>query len=76
MKKTTRNNDTQEGFPGQGLVLGYIAVKELERLEDRVSVLSRLGYGNQHIAVICGTTPLTVAVMKSGLKKKKSKRTK
>ena len=40
---------------------------DLERREDRVGVLSRLGYGNQAIAVICDTTPLTVAVMKSHL---------
>jgi DNA-binding NarL/FixJ family response regulator len=61
----------QEGLPSLALVFGYIAVKDLERREDRVRVLSRLGYGNQEIALICDTTPLTVAVMKSNLKKKK-----
>jgi hypothetical protein len=77
MKKTIHTNDSDEGLPSRGLILGYIAVKDLERMEDRVSVLSRLGYSNQHVAVICDTTPLTVAVMKSGLKKrKKSKRAK
>jgi hypothetical protein len=63
--------DVREVLPNLPLVLGYIAVKDLERREDRVGVLSRLGYGNQAIAVICDTTPLTVAVMKSHLKKKK-----
>jgi hypothetical protein len=63
----------EQGLPSLALVFGYIAIKELERLEDRVRVLSRIGYGNHEIAQICGTTPMTVAVMKSGLKKKKFK---
>ena len=53
------------------LVLGYIAVKDFQNLEERVRVLARLGYGNQEIARICDTTPLTVAVRKSGLKKRR-----
>jgi DNA-binding NarL/FixJ family response regulator len=61
----------QDALPSLSLVFGYIAVKDLERREDRVRVLSRLGYGNQDIALICDTTPLTVAVMKSNLKRKK-----
>ena len=61
----------QESLPSLALVFGYIAVKDLERREDRVRVLDRLGYGNREIASICDTTPLTVAVMKSKLKKKK-----
>jgi DNA-binding NarL/FixJ family response regulator len=60
----------QEALPSLALVFGYIAVKDLERREDRVRVLDRLGYGNREIASICDTTPLTVAVMKSNLKKK------
>ncbi len=61
----------EAALPSLALVFGYIAVKDLERLEDRVRVLDRLGYGNQEIARICGTTPMAVAVRKSGLKKKK-----
>ena len=66
----TKKEANEQALPSLALVFGYIAIKELERLEDRVRVLARLGYGNQEIAAICGTTPLTVAVMKSGLKKK------
>jgi hypothetical protein len=61
----------EQALPSLALVFGYIAVKDLQRLEDRVRVLARLGYGNQEMARICETTPLTVAVMKSGLKRKK-----
>ena len=61
----------EQALPSLALVFGYIAVKDLQRLEDRVRVLARLGYGNQEIARICDTTPMTVAVRKSGLKKKK-----
>jgi hypothetical protein len=68
--------EPEESLPSLALVFGYIAIKDLQRLEDRVRVLSRLGYGNREIATICETTPLTVAVMKSGLKKKKFKGTK
>jgi len=66
----------EQALPSLALVFGYIAVKDLERLEDRVRVLARLGYGNQEMARICGTTPPTVAAMKYGLKRKKSGRAK
>lgn len=75
-KNTNKKTENDQALPSLALVFGYIAIKELQRLEDRVRVLARLGYGNQEIAIICDTTPLTVAVMKSGLKKKKFKGTK
>jgi hypothetical protein len=75
-KKTNKKAENDQALPSLALVFGYIAIKELQRLEDRVRVLARLGYGNQEIAIICDTTPLTVAVMKSGLKKKKFRGTK
>lgn len=75
-KKGKETRSEQQALPSLALVFGYIAIKELQRLEDRVRVLARLGYGNQEIALICGTTPLTVSVMKSGLKRKKFRRTK
>jgi DNA-binding CsgD family transcriptional regulator len=61
----------EHGLPSLSLVFGYIAVKELQRLEDRVAVLSRLGYGNAEIATICDTTPATVRTLKSGLSREK-----
>jgi DNA-binding CsgD family transcriptional regulator len=61
----------EHGLPSLSLIFGYIAIKELQRLEDRVAVLSRLGYGNAEIAQICGTTPATVRTLKSGLSKRK-----
>jgi hypothetical protein len=72
-KKAMKAKKDEQALPSLALVFGYIAVKDLERLEDRVRVLSRLGYGNQEIARICETTPLTVAVMKSILKRKRRK---
>ncbi len=72
-QKAKRNKDDQT-LPSLALVFGYIAIKELTRLEDRVRVLSQLGYGNQEIARICDTTPGTVAVQKTGLKKRKKSR--
>lgn len=62
------------GLPSLSLVFGYIAIKELGRLEDRIKVLSRLGYGNKEISVICDTTPAVVRTMKSTAKKRKGKK--
>jgi hypothetical protein len=60
-----------EGNPNSNLALvfGYIAIKDLKTLEDRVAVLARLGYKNAEIAKICDTTPLSVSVRKAGLNK-------
>jgi hypothetical protein len=56
------------------LVLGWLAVKESTTLEERVGILSRLGYENKEIAQICDTTPGSVSVRKAGLKGLKKKR--
>ena len=65
-KKTKKASKKDEhGLPSLALVFGYIAVKDLQRLEDRVGVLNRLGYGNPEMALICGTTPATIATLKS-----------
>jgi hypothetical protein len=70
-KEKSKNASEGQALPSLALVFGYIAVKELQRLEDRIRVLDRLGYGNQEIALICDTTPLTVSVRKAELKRKK-----
>lgn len=61
-------------LPGLSLVFGYIAVKELQNIEDRVRVLARLGYGNAEIAIICDTTPASVRTLKYTGKKKPSRK--
>lgn len=67
MSKKDKNDP--QALPSLALVFGYIAIKDLQRLEDRIRVLARLGYGNREIATICGTTPSSVAVRKSTLRK-------
>ena len=70
-----RTTTEEHGLPSLALVFGYIAVKELQRLEDRINLLERLGYGNAEIATICGTTPATVRTLKSkGARSRKSRR--
>lgn len=64
----------EHGLPSLALVFGYIAVKELQSLADRVGVLSRLGYGNEEIARICGKNPNSIRAMKSKLGKSKKSR--
>ena len=73
---TKKVKEEQHGLPSLALVFGYIAIKELQRLEDRVGVLSRLGYGAAEIAKICNTTPATARTLKSGLAKSKKKKKK
>ncbi len=69
-----KESPDEHGLPSLSLVFGYIAVKELRLLEDRVRVLARLGYGNSEIAAICGTTPGTVKTLKSKKPISKKKR--
>jgi hypothetical protein len=59
----------EHGLPSLALVFGYIAIKELKRLEDRVDILTRLGFGNAEIARICGTTSASVRTLKSKQKR-------
>ena len=66
--------EDEHGLPSLSLVFGYIAVKELRLLEDRVRVLARLGYGNAEIAAICDTSPGAVRTLKSATKKKSAKK--
>ncbi len=72
-KRVVKKNE-EHGLPSLAFVFGYIAVKELQRLEDRVAVLSRLGYGNTEIARICGSTPASIAVLKHRSAKRKVRR--
>jgi DNA-binding CsgD family transcriptional regulator len=68
MTKAQASED--HGLPSLSLVFGYIAVKELRLLEDRIRVLARLGYGNDEIAKICDTKPTVVRTLKSKVKRK------
>jgi hypothetical protein len=58
-------------LPSLSRVFGYIAVKELTRLEDKIRILARLGYGNEEIASICDTSPASVRTLKSVAKNRK-----
>ncbi len=73
MRNQTKNDYS---LPSLALVFGYIAVKELQSVKDRIGVLSRLGYGNKEIAIICGITEGHVAKEKSISKKMKRGRKK
>jgi hypothetical protein len=61
----------EQGLPSLSLVFGYVAVKELQRIEDRVRVLARLGYGNPAIAQICDTSLASVRTLKHVANKKR-----
>lgn len=51
-----KSNDERFDYPSLSRVLGYIAVKELRRPEDRVRILAQLGYSDIEIVKICGVT--------------------
>jgi hypothetical protein len=64
------------GLPSVALALGYIAVKEEQRLEDKIDILTRLGYGAEEIAIICKTTKRTVYTLRHEARKpRKTKKT-
>ena len=73
MKKEKKSDYS---LPSLALVFGFIAVKELQSIRDKIGVLSRLGYGNKEIAIICGITEGHVAKEKSISKKMKKGRKK
>jgi len=50
------------------LVLGYIATKDLPTTEKKVAILAKLGYSNQEMAKICGTSDTVVKTLKSKAK--------
>jgi len=72
MRSVQKTDD--QGLPSLSLVFGYIAIKDLQRLEDRVTVLTRLGYGANEIAKICDTSPATVFTLRSIAKNTKLSR--
>ena len=63
-KKGATKAAKDHSLPSLALVFGYIAVKDLQRINDRIAVLARLGYGNAEMAIICDTTPANVATLK------------
>jgi hypothetical protein len=65
------NNDETHGLPSLAIVLGYIAVKEYPKLDDKVRVLTRLGYGNVEMAKICGTSAGVISTVKWNVTKGK-----
>lgn len=75
MPRKAPSKDEGRGLPSLALVFGYIAVKDLQRLEDRIVVLSRLGYGNTEMALICGTSTGSIATLKSRGAVRKTPRT-
>lgn len=58
------------------LVLGYLAVKDIEAIEEKVEVLTRLGYKNDEMAKICGTTSGSIKSFKYLTKNKSTKKKK
>ncbi|MBS1555743.1 MAG: hypothetical protein JSU09_12540 [Bacteroidetes bacterium] len=51
------------------LVMGYIAVKDLNSIPEKVKVLDSLRYSNKEMAVICNTSENTIAVTKANNKR-------
>ncbi|MDF3821732.1 hypothetical protein P3G55_17640 [Leptospira sp. 96542] len=62
--------ETETSSVDISIVLGFIATKDLNTTEKKVSVLSQLGYNNQQMAIICGTSAGVIKSVKSLMKKK------
>lgn len=52
------------------LMLGYLCVKGLENLADKVNILDRFGLADEDIAIICGSA---VQSVRNARQKSKSK---
>lgn len=51
------------------IVLGFIATKDLVTAEEKIAVLTQLGYSNADMARICGKTSDVVKTLKSRIKR-------
>lgn len=51
------------------LVMGYIAVKDLASIPEKVKILDSLGFSNKEMAIICDTSENTIAVKKANIKR-------
>jgi hypothetical protein len=71
MPKQTATEESTLDLGNLALVFGYLAIKDLKTLEEKVAVLARLDYKNTDIAKICDTTAASVSVRKAGLNKGK-----
>lgn len=69
----TKFKNEDYGLPSVSIVMGYLATKDCETIDEKVKVLSMLGYGRNEIAQICGTTTNTVSVSMNRLKSKNGK---
>lgn len=52
------------------IVLGYIAVKDINTLDKKITVLTQLGFTNKDMSRICGATDNVIRAIKSKIKKK------
>jgi len=66
-----KNEETRKSKIDTNLILGYIAVKELKTIPEKIDILSSLGFSNGDMPIICNTTSATIKNEKSKLKKKK-----
>ena len=53
------------------LVLGYLAIKDIEDLKQQVDILTRLDFNNKDIAKICGLKDSSIRSIKSRNKNNK-----
>lgn len=64
-----KNEESEKSTANTNIILGYIAVKDFKTIPEKIGVLSRLGFSNGEMSIICNTTPSTIKTEKSKLKK-------
>ena len=62
----------EHSLPSVSIVMGYLAIKDCSSLEEKINILSMLGYGKSEMAQICGTTVNNISSMINKSKSKKS----
>ena len=62
----------EHSLPSVSIVMGYLAIKDFSSLEEKINILSMLGYGKSEMAQICGTTVNNISSVINKSKSKKS----
>ena len=63
------NENDRDSSVDLSVVLGYIAVKDLQTTEKKVGVLTQLGFSNATMAKICATNQKVIRTLKYRVKK-------
>lgn len=72
LSMSVKNKYEEHSLPSVSIVMGYLAIKDCSSLNEKINILSMLGYGKSEMAQICGTTLNNISSVINKSKSKKS----